>query len=218
MTPRTQTNQRAGQRAMSGSSNRARRRVAQQQAAKRRRWGWISAAVVVVVVVGLVVGLHFSSSSKKLAAAPTVGQVAPNATFTTLSGKTETVASLRGQPTLLWLMTTWCSSCQAGTQAVAQNFAKLKVYHVHVVQVENYQDLGQSGPTLHKFGTVLAGADFGNPRWTFGHASAALTHTYNPQGDLDIYYLLNAKGQITYVNSEPASTMPQLLAAAGSLT
>lgn len=212
------TNQRGGQRAQAGSSNRARRQAAQRQAAKRRRWGWISAGVVVVVIVGLVIGLHLSSSPSTKVAAPAVGQVAPNATFTTLSGKTETVASLRGRPTLLWLMTTWCSSCQAGTEAMAQNLAKLKVLDVHVVQVENYQDLGQAGPTLHKFATVLAGTQFTNPDWTFGHASATLTHTYNPQGDLDIYYLLNASGKVTYINSEPASTMPQLLAAAQSLT
>lgn len=206
------------QRTQAVPSNRARRHAAQRQAAKRRRWGWTSAVVVVVVVVGLVIGLHLSSSSTSKVAAPAVGQVAPNATFTTLSGKTETVASFRGRPTLLWLMTTWCSSCQASTEAMAQNLAKLKALDVHVVQVENYQDLGQSGPTLHKFGTVLAGVQFTNPDWTFGHASATLTHAYNPQGDLDIYYLLNASGKVTYINSSPASTMPQLLTAAHNLT
>lgn len=208
-------------------SNRARRLAAQQEAARRRRWGWMGVSAAVVVIVGLVLGLHIAASSSSsqgpgLAgssspSAPVVGQVAPNEPFTTLSGATQTVASLRGRPTLLWLMTTWCSSCQAGTQAMSENLAKLEADGVHVVQVENYDDLGQAGPSLTEFGKVLAGSNFTNPDWTFGEASAALTRAYNPEADLDIYYLLNAKGQVTFINSSPASTMAQLLSAAKRL-
>lgn len=201
--------------------------AAAQAAARRRRWAWLASSALVVAGVGALIGLHVATSRSSAtpgtqsAAAPTAlaaGHPAPNATFTTLAGKVETVASLAGKPTLLWLMTTWCSSCQASTQTLAANLAKLQAAGVQVVEVENYADLGQSGPSLTAFAKTLAGAEFTNPDWTFGEASAGLTRTYNPQSDLDIYYLINASGQITYVNSSPVSTMPQLLAAARSLT
>ncbi len=196
--------------------------------AKRRRRNRVlvgGSVTLVAALVALVVGLHVASSSSASASGTSsssgvslpVGTTAPNGVITTLAGKTETVAGLRGKPALIWFVTTWCSSCQAGTQAMAQHVAALAADGVRVVEVENYADLGQSGPPMQSFAKVLAGSAFSNPDWTFGEASSALTHTYNPKAYLDIYYLLNAKGKITYVNSSPSSTMPALLSAARAL-
>jgi thiol-disulfide isomerase/thioredoxin len=208
----------------------AARRRAEAKRRRRNRMILATSLAVVVALVGLVVGLHAANSSAgssgatsssttspSSAASLPVGSAAPAGSFTTLGGKTETVAELRGKPALLWFMTTWCSSCQAGTQAIAQHIATLAAEGVRVVQVENYHDLGQSGPSLSTFEKTLAGSAFSNPDWTFGEASATLTHTYNPKAYLDIYYLISAKGKITYVNSSPASTMPELLSAAKHL-
>jgi thiol-disulfide isomerase/thioredoxin len=206
------------------ATGRARRPAA---SARRRRWGVVSAGAVIIAVAGVIIGLHAASrpaassgatgSSGTTTSLPPVGGQAPDGTFTTLSGQTVRVASLRGQPTLLWFVSTWCSSCQAGTQTMAQNLARLRADGVRVDEVELYQDLGQSGPSMTSFAKTLAGASYGSPGWTFGVSSAALTQTYDPQSYLDIYYLLNAKGQVTYINSSPGSTMTQLLAAAGKL-
>jgi thiol-disulfide isomerase/thioredoxin len=203
----------------------AARRRAEAQRRRRNRLFLGASVAAVIALVGLVLGLHVAAGSSgggagstSSAASLPVGSTAPSGTFTTLEGTTETVAALRGRPTLLWFMTTWCSSCEAGTQAMAQHIETLAADGVRVVQVENYQDLGQSGPSLTTFAKTLAGAAFTNPDWTFGEASAALTHTYNPRAYLDIYYLINAQGKITYVNSSPGSTMPQLLSAAHALT
>jgi thiol-disulfide isomerase/thioredoxin len=196
--------------------------------ARRRRIGWISAVTAVVLIAGLVLGLHFANSPASSSAAskssansagvvPAVGYPAPNGTFTSLAGQQESVASFQGKPTLLWFVSTWCSSCQAGTQAMAQNLSKLQADGVHVVEVELYKDLGQSGPSMQQFAKSLAGSNFTNPDWTFGVSSSALTHAYDPKGYLDIYYLLNSKGNVYYVNSTPSSTMPQLLQTAGRL-
>ena len=205
----------------------ATRRRAEAQRHRRNRLlagGSIAAAVALVA---LVIALHVTNSSSSSASASDssgtsgvslpVGTTAPNGAITTLAGKTETVAELRGKPTLIWFVTTWCSSCQAGTQAMAQNVATLASDGVRVVEVENYADLGQSSPAMSTFAQTLAGSDFSNPDWTFGEASSTLTHTYNPKAYLDIYYLISAKGKITYVNSSPGSTMPQLLGAAKAL-
>ncbi|MDA8072858.1 MAG: redoxin domain-containing protein [Actinomycetota bacterium] len=203
----------------------AARRRAEAQRHKRNRLLAGGSIAVVLALVALVIALHVTSSGSSSASGSSgssavslpVGTTAPNGAITTLAGKSETVAALRGKPTLIWFVTTWCSSCQAGTQAMAQNVATLAADGVRVVEVENYADLGQSGPAMGTFAKTLAGSAFTNPDWTFGEASSTLTHTYNPKAYLDIYYLINAKGKITYVNSSPGSTMPQLLGAAKAL-
>ncbi|MDA8316315.1 MAG: redoxin domain-containing protein [Actinomycetota bacterium] len=205
----------------------AARRRAEAQRHKRNRLLLGTSVTVVVALVAVVIALHVTSSSSGSASASgpsgtsgvslPVGTIAPNGAITTLAGKSESVAGLRGKPTLIWFVTTWCSSCQAGTQAMAQNVATLAADGVRVVEVENYADLGQSGPPMGTFAKTLAGSAVTNPDWTFGEASSALTHTYNPKAYLDIYYLIDAEGKITYVNSSPASTMPELLSAARAL-
>ena len=202
----------------------AARRRAEAQRHKRNRLLFGGSVTVVVALVALVIALHVANSNSGSAPGSTpsgvslpIGTTAPNGTFTTLAGKTDTVTALRGKPTLIWFMTTWCSSCQAGTQAMAQNIATFAADGVRVVEVENYADLGQSGTPMNTFAKTLAGSAFSNPDWTFGEASSAFTHTYNPKAYLDLYYLINSKGKITYVNSSPASTMPQLLQAVNQL-
>ena len=190
---------------------------------KKRFLVGVSTAVVAALV-GVVLGLHFSRSSSGAASAASqsrrfipVGRTAPNGTFTTLAGTTDHVASLRGQPTLIWFVTTWCSSCQYGTHVMAEDIAKLQAKGVRVEEVELYQDMGQKGTPIGPFAKSLAGAQYKNPDWSFGVSSATLTRTYDPKSYLDIYYLLNAKGKITYVNSSPGSTLTQLLHAASKL-
>jgi thiol-disulfide isomerase/thioredoxin len=205
----------------------AARRQAEAQRHRRNRLLLGTSVTLVLALVALVIALHVTSSSSgpasvsgssgSSAVSLPVGTTAPDGAITTLGGKTETVTDLRGKPALIWFVTTWCSSCQAGTQAMAQHVAALASDGVRVVEVENYADLGQSGPPMGTFARTLAGSAFSNSDWTFGEASSTLTHTYNPRAYLDIYYLINAKGKITYVNSSPGSTMPQLLSAAKGL-
>ena len=101
---------------------------------------------------------------------------------------------------------------------MAQNISHLASDGVRVVEVELYDDLGQSGPGISSFGRQLAGSQYGNSDWTFATSSAALTRTYDPGSYLDIYYLLDAKGRIVYVNGSPASTMSNILAEASKLS
>jgi thiol-disulfide isomerase/thioredoxin len=205
-------------RARAGRPVETRRSREQARRAKQRRvrlGAYLGAAVVVLgAVIAAVVAASSKGSGISGSGAARVGALAPNGAFTTLTGATEDVASLRGQPALLWFVTTWCSSCQAGTQAMAQAIDAFDAYHVRVVEIENANDLGQAGPSIATFGQQLAGPSFHNPDWTWGVASSSLTRAYNPAGDLDIYYLLDSRGRIVYINSSPGATMNQLLAEA----
>ncbi|MCL5048004.1 MAG: TlpA family protein disulfide reductase [Firmicutes bacterium] len=208
-----------GRRSVSGRNSKRRTR----QARKRRRLLVPIITVIIVVIFGTVLGLHLSStatqsnSNTKMGSTKAVGLRAPAGILTTISGRQLNVASLRGKPTLLWFVSTWCSSCQAGTQTMAQNISRLQADGVRVVEVELYQDLGQSGPSITSFGKQLAGAHYGDPDWIFATSSFVLTRTYDPASYLDIYYLINAKGKIVYVNGSPSATMPDILREASTL-
>jgi thiol-disulfide isomerase/thioredoxin len=183
---------------------------ARRQAQPQRRWiGRAALGLGLVAAIAIVVAVTAAHSTKSPSA---TGQAAPDGSFTTTTGRTETVSALRGQPTLLWFVATWCSSCQAGTTAMAQQISNFAAHHVRVVELEMADDLGQSGPPITEFGQQLAGLAYHNPDWTWGVASSALTQTYNPNGYLDIYYLLDRQGRIAYVNGSPGATMGQLLA------
>jgi thiol-disulfide isomerase/thioredoxin len=178
----------------------------------QRRWiGWGAAGTAIVAAVAIIAVANSGASNAPATNATRVAALAPNGSFTTTSGANQTVSALRGQPTLLWFVTTWCSSCQAGTQAMAAQIGTFAAHHVRVVELELAGDLGQSGPGITDFGRQLAGAGYHNPDWTFGVAGPALTTTYDPNGYLDVYYLLDAAGHIAYVNSSPGATMGQLL-------
>lgn len=186
---------------------------------RQRHWArWsIAAAVVAAGAAAAVVATTGGSSKSRATEALAIGAQAPDGAFSTVSGQTETIASLRGRPTLLWFVATWCSSCQAGTQAMATAIDTFDRDHLRVVELEQYNDLGQSGPPIAQFGQQLAGTYYNNPNWTWGTASEALTTTYNPKGYLDIYYLLSSSGKIVDIGSSPAATMNQLLSEASTL-
>lgn len=201
--------------------------AASRRRASRVRWtiaGAAAAALAAVIAVIAVVaggrgsGTTGAATGSAGAGLPAAGRLAPPGSFTTAAGATRMISSLRGHPALVWLVTTWCPGCQAGTQAMAGDLARLRARGIEVVELEDYADLGQPGPGIASFGRQFAGAAYHSPGWVFGTASQAMTQAWNPQGYLDIYYLLDASGHVVYVNSAPASTMTQLLAHAARLT
>lgn len=196
-----------------------------RRASRKLHLGVIAPIVIVLVVVGVVLTLHFTSATSaspsqtnpRMGTSQAVGLSAPDGALTTTSRQQLSIASFRGKPTLIWFVATWCSSCQAGTQSLAANISQFSADGVRVVEVELYKDLGQSGPDITTFGKRFAGKQYSNPDWTFAKSSKGLTQTYDPKSYLDIYYLLNSKGQITYVNGSPGSTMAPLLSQAANI-
>jgi len=211
------------------------REATRQRVARTRRLALTVGGLIALAIAVLAFGLHrldqgvpasapaasagagSEQSGSPMGTQQAVGQPAPDGTFTTLTGQTERVASLRGQPTLLWFVTTWCDSCQAGTRTMSAQLDALRATGVRVVELELYRDLGQPGPSLPDFVRTYAQTSGRDPGWTFGSASQELTRTYDPQGYLDIYYLLDARGRIVYVNGSPSASMPELLARARGL-
>lgn len=189
---------------------------------------WILPVTVVAVAVALAAGILVAHNrSRNSAVSPQgggvilakVGAPAPNGTFTTANGTQETIASLRGHTTLVWLVAGGCASCAASIPTVAQHLAQLQDKGVQVLTLGLYGafDNGKPGVAqLTAFGRAAAGADVTRPDWTWAMPTEALSVAYDPSGNPDEYFLINPDGNVTYHNSVPVSTMSQLLAAVRS--
>jgi hypothetical protein len=96
---------------------------------------------------------------------------------------------------VLWYVALFCSSCLQGSQLFAQQY--YSQYHaagVTLLEIESYNDLGQPGPSLAAFASQIGYS--GQPGWILGSGSSSGTNTYNPNGYLDVYYVINAQGTV----------------------
>lgn len=189
------------------------RRAGRVPIRRRAGWGWLWA---LIAGLGVVTALWVAAAARRAQppvarAMPAVGDPAPAGAFVTVGGRALNVSDLRGHPALIWFVATWCPSCQTGTQVLARNIGRFASAGVRVVELELYHDLGGQGPDIASFGRQFAGSAYANPNWTWGTASAGMSFRNDPKGYLDIYYLLDARGAIRYINGSPGATMSALL-------
>ncbi|MDG6913502.1 MAG: redoxin domain-containing protein [Nitrososphaerota archaeon] len=168
----------------------------------------------VAIVVAIVVLVAYALLR---AAPPNIGNgvAAPDFTFTDAQGASHSLSSFIGKPIVLWWVATWCSSCVQGTQIFAQQYyAQYHSAGVTLLEIESYNDLGQSGPSI---GTMAGQNGYtGQAGWIIGEGSSQGTSAYNPNSYLDYYYVISAQGNIvTQGNSLPGSFGAALSAAQG---
>ena len=142
--------------------------------------------------------------------------LAPAAPFTTTSGQALSTTSLKGRPTLLWLLSTWCGSCAAGLQTLAQHADRLQKVGLRVVVLRNYRNDGYPGMRITEFARKVL-PHFTPPKnWVLGQASRQLGERYNARHYPDVYFLIDAKGRIRAVDSAPSATFSRILAFANN--
>jgi hypothetical protein len=142
------------------------------------------------------------------------GAAAPNFSFTTVSGSASSLAAYLGHPLVLWFVATFCSSCGEGTQIfVQQYYSSYHTAQVTVLELESYNNDGTGeGPTVSAFASAYGYN--GQPGWILGTASAHGTSLYNPQSDLDVYYVINAQGRVVLTGTGLGSNFGGALQAA----
>ena len=162
-----------------------------------------------------------SAPASGSATTSTVGTPAPDGAFTNASGTAATIASLRGEPTMVWFVAGGCASCAASIPAVASHFDQLRAAGLRVLTLGLYGDFaaGRKGVAhLLSFGREATfGKPITRPGWEWGMASKSLSLAYDPAGIPDLYVLIGPTGAIRYRNSVPVSTMGALIAAARRL-
>lgn len=173
---------------------------------------WIYAGVGVAVLVLIVYALVRAPGS----APAQVGKPAPDFTFTDLGGSSHTLSSYQGHPVVLWWIATFCGSCSQGTQLFAQSYAsQYRSAGVSMIEVESYNNLGQGGPSLSTFASQNSYSN--QPGWVMGQGSSGGTTSYNPDGYLDVYYVINSQGSILSSGQNlPGSFGPALQQAQGT--
>lgn len=168
--------------------------VAPRRRPRGDRW-WTrgrTAGVAVVIVIVVLVAYAL------LRAPPTsvkTGAAAPNFSFTDPQGTSQSFSSFIGKPIVLWWVATWCSSCVEGTLIFSQQY--YSQYHaagVTMLEMESYNDLGEPGPNIQTMASQNGYT--GQAGWILGEGSSHGTQLYNPNADLEYYYVISPQGNI----------------------
>lgn len=141
-----------------------------------------------------------------LPAAALPQSLVPEASFTSLHGKTQTLGAYRHRKLMVWEVATWCGSCVAGLRAMQQHAPELQMAGVTVILLQVYKNGGYPGPSMHDFVKRFAPKLLSAPNWVIGTANADFSKTYNPKHYADIYYLIDPDGQVTAIKGAPGST------------
>lgn len=126
--------------------------------------------------------------------APTTGHPVPAFTYRLLNGSRLAPKALKGHPYVLWMVASWCSSCQTGSTVVGDHIAALRSRGVRVVEMRLANDLGAPGPGLREFQKAV-GANATSSNWYWGELTQAQSAVLDPKGYPDLYYLVNANGR-----------------------
>ena len=171
--------------------------------------------LAVIVVAVIAIGIGFSKPQKdhttKTSTVAAVNKPLVPAVYTSIQGKSISLVSYHNKKLMIYLLATWCSSCQASLQTLLSNAPTLQKDGLDVVSLETYGDAGYSGPSMRQFLSSINNTNVLPNNFTFGNASQALTSSYNPTNAPDIYYLVNPDGVIEAVNSTPSATIQTIL-------
>ncbi len=177
-------------------------------------------AIVAIALLAFIIAIFIlhsnegGSSSKFINLS--IGMPAPNYGFFSSNGSSENISQYRGHEILLWFVATWCPSCAQGNQVINSNYLFFKQHHVKIIEFELYKDLGYSGPPIQGFVNSYAPAAYANATVMPAYAGYNMTEEYDPQGYLDIYYLISKNGTILYINGSPSVTIGDLESAINS--
>jgi thiol-disulfide isomerase/thioredoxin len=158
-------------------------------------WKWL-AALAALLLIGFIVYVATRPHSQRPAAYPVtppatlpIGSQAPAFDLPRLGGgPTVSLASSRGEPTVVNFFASWCQNCQAEVSAFAALSAHLPG-RVAIVGVDSNDSDGQAAQTL------LAGAKATYPVAVDSDASVATSYLLDA---LPVTYFLDADGRVVH--------------------
>jgi thiol-disulfide isomerase/thioredoxin len=166
-----------------------------ERLARRRKRRIILSSTIAAILVAIFLAIYLRSPFNFVTNGNTNYPRFTGFPLTLINGTTINTASLIGHPIVLWFVTTWCSSCAESQQLLAEEYySTLHSKGIIILEVENYGDLGEAGPSLLQFAQTYGGLN--KPGWLIGTAPLWVTQKFNPKEYLDIFYLVNQNGEI----------------------
>lgn len=164
---------------------------------------WVIVSLIIAVALTLVLFLYTSGSANNSA---NLKSLSTNVYFRFNNGTNISLSSYVGKTVLVYFVTTWCSTCAQGTSLLAQNMGFFRSHNITVLEIELYNDLGVSGPSVDSFIQDYAN----NSGIIDGYSSYGMTAEFDSAGILEDYYLISPSGSIVYTNSPLLTTFPAL--------
>jgi len=163
---------------------------------------------VVVVAFATVTATAWAAAQMAPTAKP-AKTIAADAPFLVHGDKTY-LRSYKGQPIMLWQVATWCPSCRAGLQTLAQHKSLIDASHLKIIVLRDYQNGGYSGPDMATFVAQSAPTLLHDPHFVYGEDTEALFKLYNPHHYVDVYHLIGPDGDIALISSAPSATFDKI--------
>ncbi len=126
------------------------------------------------------------------------------------NGQAHSLAELQGKPYMLWLVSTWCHTCIASLRVMDKANDQLMQQGFTILLLRNHDNDGAPGPDARGFAQQFAPGLSGQANWRFGEASAQMKQALNAKQYPDIYYLVDAHGQVQTVSTAPTVTLDRI--------
>ena len=167
--------------------------------------------ISVVIVGGIILIASLTTSREQITSQPviSVGDEAPEATFTTIQGDERMLSEFQGQKVMFWFLATWCPSCISAAQVLEKNNEILK--GMTVIALKTHRNAGFPGPTIKEFAQTHAPELLEAENWIWGNASEEATQIYNPRNLPDIYFLIDEAGIVRAIDGAPAATINNIV-------
>jgi len=165
-----------------------------------------------IIILSLITILVISGCTSKFpqSAVLQLGATAPDATFTTIDGKTAKLSDYKGEKVMFWYFATWCSSCIKAAEVLEKSNAQLN--GMKVIALKTYGNAGYGGPSISEFGQKYAPDALKYNNWIWGDATQQATSIYNSRNYPDIFYLVDENGILQAVDGAPAAVMNKIIA------
>jgi thiol-disulfide isomerase/thioredoxin len=171
----------------------------------------LAITILLVIIFAIYYTFFFNNSnSNSYSIGTNIGNLAPDIKLYLTNGQIINLSYFRGQNVLLWFVATWCSSCQIGAQMLSSNYYQIlhnKGYIIIVVEL--YNDLGQPGHSIEAFAEQFGGGF--KSGWFYATSTQEATLIYDPNGYLDIFYVINKNGIIIQKGYDLPASLPNLI-------
>ena len=133
---------------------------------------------------------------------PLIGQLAPDFTLGTLSGREKTMGLFRdGQPAVIFFWTTWCPHCRGQLKELTQQRANIEEKGIKIILVDIGEDIREVKAYFNENNISFD---------TFLDQDGVVVDSYDIIG-VPMFFLVNARGFVVAAEHELGSGYEEIL-------